>query len=335
MRIGIIGGWGRSNRAFRLKRTRQEFETFCRLLGRRLGQEGQAVIVGSDDPVSADTHVVAGMLETARRDDRPLITVIRGERGRVPFAEAAEHKPDLFMTVRRRAADSAAAKLIAVQEADAIITIAGFTATLHAGIGALYGGKRVVPVPRFGGASTALREIVEEARFDRETINYGQLDAPAGKKLVERVLRMAGVGRLRRVMIIHGHAATNRKQLERWLKPRCESLLMIDAVDVGAGLPEKFEAMAGDADAAIALATPDDLAMPVKGRGRQTRARQNVWLEVGWFWGRRGRRRVMLLTKGTIEIPSDYAGVETFSYKNSPIELAAKLEIFLESLERR
>jgi predicted nucleotide-binding protein len=106
-------------------------------------------------------------------------------------------------------------------------------------------------------------------------------------------------------------------------------------VNVGAGLPEKFETLANEADAAIALATPDDLPSRASCGDSQARARQNVWVEVGWFWGRRGRSRVMLLTRGAIEIPSDYAGVETFPYQNDPTELAPKLEIFLDSLERR
>jgi predicted nucleotide-binding protein len=335
MRIGIIGGWGESDSTFTLRQTRDEFEAFCRALGRRLGQAGQAIIVGSDEPVSADTHVVAGMLETAAPTVRPLITVIRSRAGPPSFAEAAASRPDLLTTVRRKADDKAAAKMIAIQEADAVVTIAGFTATLHAGIGALYSAKRVVPVPVFGGASASLLEIVEQAQFDREAMDYGQLEGPVGNALVDRVLQIAGVGRRRKVMIIHGHAVDDRVRLGRWLEPRCESLLMIDDVNVGAGLPEKFETLANEADAAIALATPDDLPSRASCGDSQARARQNVWVEVGWFWGRRGRSRVMLLTRGAIEIPSDYAGVETFPYQNDPTELAPKLEIFLDSLERR
>jgi len=56
MRIGIIGGWGETDSTFTLRQTRDEFEAFCRALGRRLGQAGQAIIVGSDEPVSADTQ---------------------------------------------------------------------------------------------------------------------------------------------------------------------------------------------------------------------------------------------------------------------------------------
>ena len=39
------------------------------------------------------------------------------------------------------------------------------------------------------------------------------------------------------------------------------------------------------------------------------RARQNVVLELGYFLGSLGRKRVCALYKGNIEMPSDYQGV--------------------------
>ena len=38
------------------------------------------------------------------------------------------------------------------------------------------------------------------------------------------------------------------------------------------------------------------------------RARENVWVEVGWFWGRLGRERVFLWLKDEIKLPSDLQG---------------------------
>jgi predicted nucleotide-binding protein len=85
-------------------------------------------------------------------------------------------------------------------------------------------------------------------------------------------------------------------------------------------LPEKWENLASDVDAAIAIATPDE-----KGGQRteppsdyRPRARQNVWLEVGWFWGRLGRDKIMLLRKGNVDLPSDLQGLEYHSYREAP-----------------
>lgn len=41
----------------------------------------------------------------------------------------------------------------------------------------------------------------------------------------------------------------------------------------------------------------------------QSRARQNVVLELGYFAGRIGRNRVLALKRGQLELPSDFLGV--------------------------
>jgi hypothetical protein len=351
MRIGIIGGWGAakddfaSREEFSLQRTPAEFASLCHELGRRLGELGQAIIVGAEGPETADHHVVKGFIEGALSTGKAsprgpaaspsLISVIRGY-GRSPFEAERERYPDLFTTVRRQATERGMAKLIAVQEADAVITIAGFSPTLYAGIGAHYSGKRVVPVPLFGGASRTLLEIVEQARTGPEVIDYGVLDGPSGADLVERVLQVAGVGRPLRVMIVHGHS-DDRKRLQAWLiQQRCEPLMMIDEYANGKTFAEKFEQMAWQADGAIALATPDDLGGKQGDSEPSPRARQNVWLEVGWFWGYRGRERIIVLTRAgrQIEVPSDYSGIELYGYAADPTERAEILVKYLDSLSR-
>lgn len=63
---------------------------------------------------------------------------------------------------------------------------------------------------------------------------------------------------------------------------------------------------------------------------RRVRARQNVSLEYGWFWGRLGRKRVLLLIKGELELPSDLAGLSYYSYKISPEECQEAIAEFVE-----
>ena len=70
---------------------------------------------------------------------------------------------------------------------------------------------------------------------------------------------------------------------------------------------EKFEDYA-QVGFAIALFTPDDFGW-LEGDDPQSRARQNVVFEFGYFIGKYGRERVRALVKGNIEIPSDYSGV--------------------------
>src|SRR5439155_23935195 len=79
-------------------------------------------------------------------------------------------------------------------------------------------------------------------------------------------------------------------------------------------IPSAFEEMASASDAAIVLATPDDVGQLKGSPTTSDRARQNVWVELGWFWARLGRTRTLLVVKGDVDIPSDYRGVlyETF-----------------------
>jgi predicted nucleotide-binding protein len=70
---------------------------------------------------------------------------------------------------------------------------------------------------------------------------------------------------------------------------------------------EKVEAH-GQVDFAVVLLTPDDVGC-AKGGTLEPRARQNVLLELGYFLGRLGRANVCALKRGTLEIPSDFAGV--------------------------
>lgn len=57
------------------------------------------------------------------------------------------------------------------------------------------------------------------------------------------------------------------------------------------------------------LLTPDDEGKARNSIQLEPRARQNVLLELGYFIGRLGRDHVCALKRGTVEIPSDFAGV--------------------------
>jgi predicted nucleotide-binding protein len=62
------------------------------------------------------------------------------------------------------------------------------------------------------------------------------------------------------------------------------------------------------------------------------RAWQNVWLEVGWFWGCLGRKRVLVMCKGNIEIPSDLQGLEYYRYSDTPTEAGDSIRDFVRQL---
>jgi predicted nucleotide-binding protein len=60
-------------------------------------------------------------------------------------------------------------------------------------------------------------------------------------------------------------------------------------------------------------------------RTLQTRARQNVVLEFGYFIGLLTRDRVCCLLKGNVEKPSDMDGIVYLSFRNSVEEIRLKI----------
>ena len=109
------------------------------------------------------------------------------------------------------------------------------------------------------------------------------------------------------LMIVHGHDSRTRLELENFLLrrfPNVTPVAMIDETDAAHTLPEKFERVAAEVKGAVALLTPDDLVLTGK-TNTESRARQNVVVEIGWFWGHLGRTRCLLLVKGQLELPSD------------------------------
>jgi predicted nucleotide-binding protein len=150
------------------------------------------------------------------------------------------------------------------------------------------------------------------------------------------VMDLVGVGRPPRLLLIHGRSA-DWLDLKDWLREEAglsEVTVMGQVFGSGESLPEKFERLASEVDGAIAVATPDDiggLAGPLQDKSPRTR--QNVWLEVGWFWGRLGRGRFMVLSSGSVEIPSDLHGLELYPYVSRPREQADRLRAFIKRLD--
>lgn len=140
--------------------------------------------------------------------------------------------------------------------------------------------------------------------------------------------------RSRAIFIIHGHDRLALLELKNFLFskfPNVVPLVLAEEALAAATIPEKLEVIAGKAVAAIALLTPDDSTLD---RGQtpvvSARSRQNVVLEVGWFWARLGRERCFLLRKGEVELPSDLAGIEYHKFTNSPAECSESIRAFLE-----
>ncbi|MNU75869.1 putative nucleotide-binding protein containing TIR-like domain protein [compost metagenome] len=113
-----------------------------------------------------------------------------------------------------------------------------------------------------------------------------------------------------RVFVVHGHDEAALQGLARFLeKLGLEAIILKEQPDQGRTIIEKFEETADNIGFAVVLLTPDDVGASVKAETSDTRARQNVIFELGYFSAKLGRGRVCLLRKGHVEIPADLYGV--------------------------
>lgn len=112
----------------------------------------------------------------------------------------------------------------------------------------------------------------------------------------------------RKIFIVHGHDDGARETVARFLERiGLEAVILHEQANQGRTIIEKVVANS-DVGFAVVLLTPDDEGC-VKGGIPEPRARQNVLLELGYFIGRLGREKVCAIKRGTLEIPSDFAGV--------------------------
>jgi predicted nucleotide-binding protein len=126
------------------------------------------------------------------------------------------------------------------------------------------------------------------------------------------------------VFIVHGHDLHVRLELKDLLgRLGLTSVVRDQEDDMGMTWIEKFEYYACLCSFAFVLFTPDDRTAPARRTEEGTwRARQNVVMELGWFIARLGRKRVAILHKGEIEIPSDLYGVASAEFRESVLEVS-------------
>lgn len=137
-----------------------------------------------------------------------------------------------------------------------------------------------------------------------------------------------------KIFIVHGHDDALKQEVARIVeKQGLEAVILSEQANHGKTIIEKFEENT-DVGAAICLFTGDDYGRAIKDdKGEETkpandrlRARQNVVLESGYFMGRLGREKVILIANPEIEIPSDLQGVVYTNDKSWQIDVLKELK---------
>lgn len=126
-----------------------------------------------------------------------------------------------------------------------------------------------------------------------------------------------------KVFIIHGHDALLKTEVQLLLnRAGVQSVVLHEMADRGRTIIEKLIDETKGAGYAIALLTPDDLT-----DSGQSRARQNVVLEIGYFLGKLGKERLRMIVKDNVEVPSDLQGI---LYEKHDVNSAWKMKLLKE-----
>lgn len=115
------------------------------------------------------------------------------------------------------------------------------------------------------------------------------------------------------IFLVHGHAHERLNEVARFIEKISEHKVVIlhEQADRGQTLIEKFESNAARAAHAVVLLTADDIGRAISGADTEDcpRGRQNVVLELGFFYGKLGRSHVTVLKDPRVEEPSDIHGI--------------------------
>lgn len=117
-----------------------------------------------------------------------------------------------------------------------------------------------------------------------------------------------------KIFIVHGRNHNIRDKIDLFLRRdlNLKTIVMEAGPFSGRTLSEKFEEMAEESNIALFIYTADDNLIDKESNKEIKRARQNVVLETGYFWGALGRRgKVIFLVEdvSNLDLPSDILGI--------------------------
>jgi predicted nucleotide-binding protein len=335
MHVAIVGSY-RKPSAWNM-RSEDMFASFCEELGRQLGRIKKSfLIVPTDrDKDSADFHCLNGF-RAAVNEDRLRWAV----KDPSPLKGPGSGDPTDSGRLPRGHTD-------AVTSAQVVITIGGGEGTYASAMTAIRHRTLLLPIRAFGGASEMLVQKMNLA--GNHFLQSAMFESFESKPQINVAVR-AIIAELKghpRIMIVHGRSNDRNevKTILSAIKPKLHGAKILEKAG-GSGMEpisQRFTDVAGACTAAIIIATPDDIGTTVmddKGeqlkaeqiKAFQSRARENVWIELGWLWSRLGTDRVMLLLKQDTNIPSDLGGARFVKYQDSPLEAKEKIEEFIEEL---
>lgn len=131
------------------------------------------------------------------------------------------------------------------------------------------------------------------------------------------------------IFIVHGSDTWRAESVARTVGNATgrKTIILREQPHLGRTLMEKFEQHAAEASYAVIVLTADDKGCRANEIATQPRGRQNVILEMGYFYALLGRSRVSVLIQPGVEKPSDIEGIAYITFDDND---AWKTEFFRE-----
>jgi predicted nucleotide-binding protein len=132
-----------------------------------------------------------------------------------------------------------------------------------------------------------------------------------------------------KIFVSHGHDGLAKLKIKDFLSSQVGHVPVIlgqEAGRHGLTIIEALERFSEGCEFAVILLTADDVTTD---GGR--RARQNVIHKIGFFQGRLGRTRVVLVVQSGVEIPSNLAGMFYLAYEHEIEQIFGDLRVILDS----
>jgi predicted nucleotide-binding protein len=206
---------------------------------------------------------------------------------------------------RDSAIQAIASELVGLSEAEAdgILTGVGLDATVTGWGRSPLLIRRVQVVTRLMKADDSAIQYLSLGLPPRRASEENSSEAHSGKTTM--------ASKAVSIFVVHGHAKAELYETVRVLERATglDVVVLHEQANAGRTILEKFEYHAGISSFAVVLLTADDVGRASSGTDLKPRGRQNVIFELGFFFGKLGRNRVVVLLSEGVEEPSDINGL--------------------------
>ncbi len=166
---------------------------------------------------------------------------------------------------------------------------------------------------------THFNVYIEEAENDIEEVKTGKM--VSGPNRIPDISESNNEIEMKSLFIVHGHDGELKQKVARLVESQGICPIILDEEsNAGRTIIEKLETYS-EVDAAICLLTSDD-----KMESGHYRARQNVIFEMGFFYGKIGRRNTIVIADENVELFSDISGVVITDKSNWQLNLLKELD---------